>query len=291
MTLAANKAVMDAHHNNGFAKGFLGLDGMKEVLKLCYHSDKHVHKCAFGLARALCQQRWVTRELVHQQLIAQIVPLIAAPCASKQQEACKLMVHILSEGQEGGFVRHAAAQIVDNGGLQHISTALNAHPSEMLGKASGLLGGVAAAGSTCYQQLMFSEALTALAASTSTVLVKGVHCSKPPVTPADVPDLHRASNTLISIAKAAVHDGPSSTAMFISHGALSTLLQMQTPWLLAAKRQWQADALVTMRVISEQHPAEARKAFAATHIPFTKGTTPQAWLPWWDGIATELHLT
>jgi hypothetical protein len=55
---------------------------------------------------------------------------------------------------------------------------------------------------------------------------EGVHCSKPPVTPADVPDLHRASNTLISIAKAAVHDGPSSTAMFISHGALSTLLQV-----------------------------------------------------------------
>lgn len=38
MTLAANKAVMDAHHNNGFAKGFLGLDGMKEVRS---HTNTH----------------------------------------------------------------------------------------------------------------------------------------------------------------------------------------------------------------------------------------------------------
>lgn len=288
MTLAANKAAMDAHHGNGFAQDFVGANGMNEVLKLFYHPDKHVHDAAFGLARALCLQRWVARGMVHKQLVARIVPLIAARRASQQTGACKLAAQLLSQGQQGGFDRDVAAQVVGNSGLQHINTALEAHPFEMLGRASVLLEGVAAAGSACRHQLVASEALAALSAAASAVLCKGVQKKKPPVTPADVPDLHRASNALFAIAEAAVRDGPSSTALFISNGAFGAMLQMQTPWLSAAKRQWQLDAIGPMRAISGHHPAETKDLLDATPTPFAKGTTPQAWLSWRSHIATQL---
>lgn len=291
MTLAANKAVMDAHHGNGFAQDFIGADGMSEVLKLFYHPDKHVHKASFGLARALCQQRWVARGMVHKQLVARVVPLIAARSSSEQIEACKLMIQLLSQGQQGGFASDVADQIVGNSGLHHISTALKAHPSELLGRAATLLEGVTTAGSACHHQLMASEALAALATTSSTALCEGVQKNKPPMTPADTPDLHRASNALFAIAEASVKDGPSSTAQFISSGAFSTLLQLQTPWLSAAKRQWQLDALVPLRIMSGHHPSDTKKLLAATPTPFEKGTTPQAWLTWYSHMATELRVS
>lgn len=55
----------------------------------------------------------------------------------------------------------------------------------------------------------------------------GVQKNKPPMTPADLPDLHRASNALFAIAEAAVRDGPSSTALFISSGAFGAMLQVR----------------------------------------------------------------
>lgn len=292
--LGANKAMMDAHHGNGFVRQFLAEDGMAEVLKLLHHPDTYVHREAFRFADALIQQPWVARELVGRQLVARLVPLIGDERGERPLEAAGLAVGLLAAGTRGGYTRDAAAQLLDAGGLDNLALALWAtasrHQPGMMGVAAQAVHGVAGCGPSFRRRLAASSVLPALCSIASADLATAARIQRPPTGDADLPQLRHAGLGISLLAAEAAAEGRHATAGLLGTGAVEFLIQLQTPWLDRFGSAWRRQGREALQGIAQQHPAAVQRAAAATEVPFPPDTSPRAWQAWWQELRAELQL-
>jgi hypothetical protein len=293
--LGENKAVMDAHHGNGFARDFLADDGMAEVLRLLHHPDKHVHREAFRFARALSQQGWVTRQLVGRYFVARLVPLINAERNGRPADACRLAAQLLATAQQGGYARDAAVQLLDCGGLENLALALSTEPStrrsDILGRAAEAVHCVAACGPAYRHRLAAANTMAALCAFASADLMQAVCSQRKPLVAADLPQLRHAAEAVSFLAAAAVGDGGSASANLLDSGAVEFLVQLQTPWLdgAAASGGWRDRSREALRGLAAQHPAAVAAALEHVDVPFPPDTSPSAWQAWWTDLRADLR--
>mmetsp|Transcript_6321 Transcript_6321/g.18146 ORF Transcript_6321/g.18146 Transcript_6321/m.18146 type:complete len:432 (-) Transcript_6321:496-1791(-) len=288
LKLAANKAVMDKHHGNNFAKSFLCEDGMAEILKLLHHPDKHIHREAFRFAGALCQQRWVTRELVGRKFVARMVPLMGQQRGHQPLEACSLVRDILTIGHAGGFATDIARQVIEAEGLEQLALVLEANPHAMLPFVAHILHQLTAAGSRFTRSITTSPALYALSSASSAALISGVHKGR--AADLEFHSLVAAHEVLCMVTRVAVADGPHATADVVSSGAFGTLVQMQTPWFNSETRHRRQESRSDLRAIAGHHPTEVHAAMRSLRMPFPPSTSPQEYVEWWNNLRTDLGM-